>query len=66
MLFIVVLYLLGLYLTLWLAAGTVVFAVMELNYAASGALGEVLLPVSLQTVPRALSFSVDFSALVVQ
>lgn len=42
MLFIVVLYLLGLYSTLWLAAGTVVFAVMELNYAASGALGEVL------------------------
>lgn len=41
-LFIVVLYLLGLYSTLWLAAGTLVFAVMELNYAASGALGEVL------------------------
>jgi len=41
-LFIVVLYFLGLYSTLWLAAGTVVFAVMELNYAASGALGEVL------------------------
>ena len=41
-LFVVVLYLLGLHSTLWLAAGTVVFAVMELNYAASGALGEVL------------------------
>lgn len=41
-LFIVVLYLLGLYSALWLAAGTVVFAVMELNYAMSGALGEVL------------------------
>ena len=41
-LFIVVLYLLGLYSSLWLAAGTVVFAVMELNYALSGALGEVL------------------------
>ncbi|SUZ33248.1 Multidrug resistance protein NorM [Roseibaca ekhonensis] len=41
-LFIVVLYLLGLYSTLWLAAGTLVFAIMELNYAASGALGEVL------------------------
>jgi MATE family multidrug resistance protein len=41
-LFIAVLYLLGLYSTLWLAAGTLVFAVMELNYAASGALGEVL------------------------
>lgn len=41
-LFVVVLYLLGLHSTLWLAAGTVVFAVMELNFAASGALGEVL------------------------
>ncbi len=41
-LFIVVLYLLGLYSELWLAAGSVVFAVMELNYAMSGALGEVL------------------------
>jgi MATE family multidrug resistance protein len=41
-LFVVVLYLLGLHSALWLAAGTVVFAVMELNYAASGALGEVL------------------------
>lgn len=41
-LFIVVLYFLGLYSSLWLAAGTVVFAVMELNYAMSGALGEVL------------------------
>ncbi|MEO0697810.1 MAG: MATE family efflux transporter [Pseudomonadota bacterium] len=41
-LFIVVLYLLGLYSTAWLAAGTVVFTVMELNFAASGALGEVL------------------------
>lgn len=41
-LFIVVLYLLGLYSALWLAAGAVVFAVMELNYAMSGALGEVL------------------------
>lgn len=41
-LFIFVLYLLGLHSTLWLAAGTVVFAVMELNYAASGAVGEVL------------------------
>ncbi|QFT61796.1 MATE family efflux transporter [Roseivivax sp. THAF30] len=41
-LFVVVLYLLGLYSVLWLAAGTVVFAVMELNYAASGAVGEVL------------------------
>ncbi|TNJ39602.1 MATE family efflux transporter [Phaeobacter sp. B1627] len=42
MLFIVVLYLLGMHSGQWLAAGTVVFAVMELNYAASGALGEVL------------------------
>ncbi|MCG7627733.1 hypothetical protein MHM88_07945 [Epibacterium sp. MM17-32] len=41
-LFIVVLYLLGVYSTVWLAAGTLVFAVMELNYAASGALGEAL------------------------
>jgi MATE family multidrug resistance protein len=41
-LFIVVLYLLGLYSALWLAAGAVVFAVMELNCAMSGALGEVL------------------------
>ncbi|ETX13401.1 hypothetical protein OCH239_10490 [Roseivivax halodurans JCM 10272] len=41
-LFVVVLYLLGLHSVLWLAAGTVVFAVMELNYAASGAVGEVL------------------------
>ena len=41
-LFIVVLFILGLYSTLWLAAGTVVFAVMELNYAVSGAFGEVL------------------------
>lgn len=40
--FIVVLYLLGMYSALWLAAGTVVFAIMELNYAASAALGEVL------------------------
>ncbi|MEM1429619.1 MAG: MATE family efflux transporter [Pseudomonadota bacterium] len=41
-LFIAVLYLLGLHSTLWLAAGAVVFAVMEVNYAASAALGEVL------------------------
>lgn len=41
-LFVIVLYLLGLYSPAWLAAGTVVFAVMELNYAMSGALGEVL------------------------
>lgn len=41
-LFIVVLTMLGLYSAVWLAAGTVVFAVMELNYAMSGALGEVL------------------------
>ena len=41
-LFVVVLYLLGLHSVLWLAAGIVVFAVMELNYAASGAVGEVL------------------------
>ena len=42
MLFIVVLYHLGVHSTLWLAAGAVVFAVMEINYAASAALGEVL------------------------
>ncbi len=41
-LFIVVLYLLGLQSTHWLAAGTLVFAVMEINYAMSGAIGEVL------------------------
>ncbi|MEM6466767.1 MAG: MATE family efflux transporter [Pseudomonadota bacterium] len=41
-LFIVVLYLLGVHSTLWLAAGAVVFAVMEINYAACAALGEVL------------------------
>ncbi len=41
-LFVVVLYLLGRYAVVWLAAGAVVFAVMELNYAMSGALGEVL------------------------
>ena len=41
-LFIAVLYLLGVHSTLWLAAGAVVFAVMEVNYAASAALGEVL------------------------
>lgn len=41
-LFVVVLYLLGVHSAEWLAAGTVVFAVMELNYAASGAVGEVL------------------------
>lgn len=42
MLFVVVLYLLGLHSAAWLAAGTVVFAVMEVNYAMSSALGEVL------------------------
>lgn len=36
------LYLLGVQSPLWLAAGTVVFAVMELNCAMSGAFGEVL------------------------
>ncbi|MEO1023924.1 MAG: MATE family efflux transporter [Pseudomonadota bacterium] len=41
-LFIAVLYLLGVHSTIWLAAGAVVFAVMEVNYAASAALGEVL------------------------
>lgn len=41
-LFIVVLYLLGMYSEKWLAAGVVVFAVMEVNYAASSAVGEVL------------------------
>ncbi len=41
-LFIVVLALLGAHSPLWLAAGTLVFAVMELNYVASVALGEVL------------------------
>lgn len=41
-LFITVLYLLGLHSSLWLAAGAVVFAIMELNYAMSSALGEVL------------------------
>ncbi len=41
-LFVVVLYMFGLHSTIWLAAGTVVFAVMELNYAAAGAVGEVL------------------------
>jgi MATE family multidrug resistance protein len=42
LLFVMVLYLLGTYSPLWLAAGTLVFAVMELNFAASAALGEVL------------------------
>lgn len=41
-LFIAVLYLLGLRSVEWLAAGTVVFAVMELNFAMSAAVGEVL------------------------
>lgn len=41
-LFVAVLYLLGLYSAVWLAAGTIAFAVMELVYASSGALGEVL------------------------
>jgi MATE family multidrug resistance protein len=41
-LFIAVLYLLGLHSPVWLAAGAVVFAIMELNYAVSSALGEVL------------------------
>ena len=41
-LFVAVLYLLGHYSTVWLAAGTIAFAVMELVYASSGALGEVL------------------------
>lgn len=41
-LFVVVLYLLGLHSAAWLAAGTVVFAVMELNFSVGGALGEVL------------------------
>jgi MATE family multidrug resistance protein len=42
LLFVAVLYLLGLYSSDWLAAGTLAFAVMELNYSASAALGEVL------------------------
>ena len=42
LLFVVVLYRLGLFSATWLAAGTIVFAVMELNYAASGALGEIV------------------------
>lgn len=41
-LFVLVLYLLGLHSPLWLAAGAIVFAVMELNYALSSALGEVV------------------------
>lgn len=40
-LFVAVLYLLGLQSAAWLAAGTVAFAVMELNYAIGGAIGEV-------------------------
>ncbi|MBO9437006.1 MATE family efflux transporter [Ruegeria sp. R13_0] len=40
-LFIVVLYLLGLESPAWLAAGTVAFAAMELNFAIGGAVGEV-------------------------
>ena len=42
LMFVAVLYFLGLYSPVWLAAGTVAFAVMELNYASSAALGEVL------------------------
>lgn len=41
-LFAVVLTLLGTFSAAWLAAGAVAFAVMELNYALSGALGEVV------------------------
>ncbi|WP_299772053.1 hypothetical protein [uncultured Tateyamaria sp.] len=41
-LLVVALYMFGLHSTIWLAAGTVVFAVMELNHAAAGAVGEVL------------------------
>lgn len=41
-LFVAVLFALGIYSADWLAAGTVVFAVMELNFALNSALGEVL------------------------